>query len=95
MIEEHRKSCKASPFNTPAASFHPGTSTRRNVPETRRDVPKADKPHIRALSRPLWAFPYEQHQSRIASLIARDYRNRKRHKKILDQKGLTTANRTR
>jgi len=80
MVREQRKSCKASPFNTPATNLHPVNQHPARPPAPPPKRPKAGSQHTRPLSRPFWAFPYEQPQNRTASLIARAYRNRERHK---------------
>jgi hypothetical protein len=87
-LGEQREDCKGFALNAPAPSLHPVNSTRRDVPKTRRDVPKPHGQQTPAAGHLIQAFPSEQHQSRIASLIGKTNRNPKRHKKILDTKAL-------
>jgi hypothetical protein len=88
ILGEQRKSRKASPLNNSTTPSHGQHSHPVNAPGSRPSSHRQAGNQTPAAAHTIQAFPSEQPQSRTASLIWKTYRNPKRHKKILAQKGL-------
>jgi hypothetical protein len=80
--------CNASRLTSPATPSQVNHGHPISAPPGPLRTTQQDEPGQPAAGQPLQAFPSEQHQNRTASLIGKNNRNPKRHKKILAQKAL-------
>jgi hypothetical protein len=92
ILEEQRKSCKASPLTSPAQALTATSATRlTQQPRTQQATNKTAKDtrqQVNPCRLSPYGFPLSSTRAARLRLIARDYRNPKRHKKILDTKAL-------
>jgi hypothetical protein len=94
-LGEQRKSRKRFAINSTRDQLSAPPAPTDRHPGTTTETAKAGRHQTPPAAQRLHSFPSRQPQSRNASLIACDYRNPKRDKKILDQKGLTEATKPR